>query len=41
MDTENNIEEENKNGTAVFLEIIVTLFLAAVFLFFLVKFLFF
>jgi len=41
MDTEEIIEEKNKRSTNAFLEIVVTVFLALVFLFFLIKFLFF
>lgn len=41
MDTEDYMEEEKKSENNVFLEVVVTAFLAIVFLFFFVKFLFF
>ena len=37
MDTEELIEEKNNRSTNIFLEIIITVFLALVFLFFLIK----
>jgi len=41
MDTEELIEEKNNHSANIFLEIVITIFLALVFLFFLIKFLFF
>jgi len=41
MDTEEYTGEEKKHSSNVFLETVVTVFLAIVFLFFLIKFLFF
>jgi len=41
MDTEELIEEKNNRSANIFLEIVITVFLALVFLFFLIKFLFF
>lgn len=41
MDTEEIKEETNTGSSAVFLEVVVTVFLAVVFLYFFIKFLFF
>lgn len=41
MEPEEYIPDEKRNSTRIFLEVVVTIFLAAVFLFFFVKFLFF
>jgi hypothetical protein len=41
MDTEEYTPDETKNSASIFLEVVVTVFLAVVFLFFFIKFLFF
>ncbi|HUQ96845.1 MAG TPA: hypothetical protein VM010_04200 [Chitinophagaceae bacterium] len=41
MNEQDELWEEEKRGPSVFLEMVVTLFLAVVFIFFIVKFLFF
>ncbi len=41
METEENVPDEKRDATSLFLEIVVTVFLAVLFLYFFIKFLFF